>query len=275
MIALTELLSLNEGLLKVPPALVQKIKEISLFKLADHNLSIISDQIEQLLNFTKKHPDPNYLPLIKMKNVINHGLDLKKQLLKFHIAKFDNYYDNPVIINISGSMLHDWEYRKRFPIKYILNKNINLVLIFEFQKSAKEIKYMPSNPSVSYSGLYSNINLKNNFAKIVIVIPYIDIITNQNINIAINQVNEIIVHEVGHLVQELILIAKKNRYIENDNKYKNMFGGIPSKRLTSQNKEERLNKSDTPHSLMDVEFYTNLGGQLLTEQAWELANNSF
>lgn len=275
MIALTELLSLNEGLLKVPPALVQKIKEISLFKLADHNLPIISDQIEQLLNFIKKQPDQNSVPVVKIKNTINHGLDLKKQLLKFHIAKSDNYYDNPVIINISDSMLHDWEYRKRFPIKYILNKNINLALIFEFQKSAKDVKYVSGNPNTSYSGLYQKVNKANNFAKIVIVIPYIDIITNQSINNAINQVNEIIIHEVGHLVQELILIAKKNKYIENDNKYENMFGGIPSKRLTSQNKEERLNKSDTSHSLMDVEFYTNLGGQLLTEQAWELANNSF
>ena len=272
MVTLTELLSLNEGLLKVPPALVQKIKEISLFKLADHNLSNISDQISNYENFIKNKPDNTSVPIIK--NIIKHGLDLKKQLLKLHIAKADNYYDNPVVINISGSMLHDWEYRKRFRIKYILNKNINLILMFEFQKSINDIKTL-SGTSNNYSGLYQKVNPVNNFAKIVIIIPYIDITIHQNINNAINQINEIIVHEVGHLVQELILIAKKNKYIENDNKYENMFGGIPSKRLTSQNKEERLNKSDTPHSLMDVEFYTNLGGQLLTEQAWELANNSF
>jgi hypothetical protein len=81
-----------------------------------------------------------------------------------------------------------------------------------------------------------------------------------SINQAISQIREIIRHELGHFIQDVLLITNTNKTREENiaSGRSTINYGVNSKRLTKDNQRDMTDWKDTAHHLRDIEFYPNI-----------------
>lgn len=155
----------------------------------------------------------------------------------------------------------DVPYLSKDEFKKVAEHNIP-ILIVEFKTKKSKSEQFISKSGDVYSGLYKGFDGEKFI--IEIVLPYIQFknFYIEEFNKNIEEINETITHEVGHLMQDILTYGKigvDRRWYELKQHLKNVekkdfipkgFGN-PGRRLIQGDPEE--------HSLRDIEFYTNLG----------------